>query len=429
MGKDQLPRVLVELGLQQAVDGGRLGAAGFAEPLGRPARGGAQGGLQSQVVEEGEHPPQAGGLAGARPAGEQHHLPPGRHAHCLPLLGGVLDALGGLDAVDDAREPLRRQQLPLAELGEAEGHIGLRLLHLGQIAGVLTRHGLPHDLSPLRQGVQGLGEGQTVLQPQKLAGGPRQLAGGEEGVPVHQVVPELEEEPGFPPLGVLSRRAQVQGQLIRCGKGYAQLLVHQQVGVVLQHVQGLVSVPAVEGHAQLEGEAVLPQKGQQQAHAHLEPEGVPDLEGPLPGDALDAGEVLRVLLQHGEGIRAELLHQPPCGGGAHPLHRAGGQVFQDGLFPHGDPALHDLSLELLSIGGVAAPASLDGEPLAGGGAGHAAHHRHRFALPHGEAQHGVAVFFIAENHRVHRALQDRQFLVLLQGGKLLFIPNTPSGRP
>ncbi|MFQ8759373.1 MAG: hypothetical protein ACLSAF_07915 [Intestinimonas sp.] len=39
-------------------------------------------------------------------------------------------------------------------------------------------------------------------------------------------------------------------------------------------------------------EAVLPQKGQQQAHAHLEPEGVPDLEGPLPGDALDAGEVL-----------------------------------------------------------------------------------------------------------------------------------------
>ena len=77
MGEDQLAGVVVELGLQQPVDGQRLHPAGLPQALGRTAGGGRQGGLQPQGVEESQHPPQGGGLACAGAAGEQHHLGPG----------------------------------------------------------------------------------------------------------------------------------------------------------------------------------------------------------------------------------------------------------------------------------------------------------------------------------------------------------------
>ena len=164
---------------------------------------------------------------------------------------------------------------------------------------------------------------------------------------------------------------------------------------------------------------MLPQKVQQQAHPHLEPVGLPDLEGPLPGDALDPGQILRVLLQDGEGLLPEFLHQPPGGGGPHPLDGPGGQVLLNGLYPHGHPALHDLGLELLPVGGVAAPGAVDGQALPGGGAGHAAHHRHRLPGAHRQAEHGVAILLIAEEDRVHGALQKVQ-LFLFHGRQLPF---------
>ena len=226
---------------------------------------------------------------------------------------------------------------------------------------------------------------------------------------VVQVVGELEEDAGLQPLGVLPIQADGQGQLVGGGEGYTKLLVHQQVGVVPDHVQGQVAVAAVEGHAQLEGQAVLPQKIQQPPHAHLEPEGLPDLEGTLAGDSLDLGELFGMLLQDVEGVGAELLHQPPGGGGAYPFDGAGGQVFKDGLFSHGDAPLHDLGLELLAVGGVAAPGALDGQTLAGCGAGHAAHHRHRLAVSHAEAEDGIAVFLVAEDDGLHRPLHQGEF--------------------
>src|SRR5699024_8988268 len=93
VGKDQSAVMGVELGLQQAVDGGALHAAQLAQAFGRPSGGGSQGGLQPQRIEEGQYAAERGGLAGARSAGEEHHLPVGGQRHRLPLLGGVDDAL------------------------------------------------------------------------------------------------------------------------------------------------------------------------------------------------------------------------------------------------------------------------------------------------------------------------------------------------
>ena len=48
--------------------------------------GGGEGRAQPQVVKEGQDPP-GGGLAGARPPGEEHHLLPGGGFHRLHLEG------------------------------------------------------------------------------------------------------------------------------------------------------------------------------------------------------------------------------------------------------------------------------------------------------------------------------------------------------
>ena len=108
VGEHQLAGVGVEAGLQQAVDGGGLGGAQLPQPLGCPAGGGGQGGFQTHGLKQGQHAPQAGGLAGARPAGEQHHLPLGRLPHRLELLGGIGDPLGPLDLLQQAVQTIRR---------------------------------------------------------------------------------------------------------------------------------------------------------------------------------------------------------------------------------------------------------------------------------------------------------------------------------
>ena len=76
--KARPPVWLVVPGLQQAVDGGGLRPAQLSQPLGRPARWGRPGRCRSpRCVKQGQDPPQGGGLAGARPPGEEHHLLPG----------------------------------------------------------------------------------------------------------------------------------------------------------------------------------------------------------------------------------------------------------------------------------------------------------------------------------------------------------------
>ena len=146
---------------------------------------------------------------------------------------------------------------------------------------------------------------------------------------VIQVVGQLKEESGLQPLGVLRPHPLVQGQGVRLGELHPELLPHQQVWVGLQHLQGHVPVGPPQGDGQLQGQLVGGEKLHEKPHTHLLAEGVPNLPGPLGGDAPDAGELLRVLLQHGEGVLPELLNEQPGGGLAHPLHRPGGQVVVD----------------------------------------------------------------------------------------------------
>ena len=393
----------VKGGLQQAVDGGCLRPAQLPQALGRPACGGGQGGVQAHGLEQGQHPSETGGLARARAAGEQHHLALGGQLHRLALLGGIGDALVPLDAPQQALHVAGGQQLVLAHLPDAPGDEGLRLVQAGEIDPVLSGHPLPLHAAPGGQVVQ------TVLQllsrhAEQLGGGPHQLALGQKGVAVIQIVGQFEQKARLQPLGVLRLHPQGQGQGVGLGKVYAELLPHQQIGVGLQGLQRHVAIaPAQLGH-QLQGQAVLPQELRQTLHTHLLTEHVPDLPGPLGGDAPDAGELLRVVLDDLEHVLSELLHQQPGGGLAHPLHSPGGQVVIDLLQALGQAALHHLRLELGTIGGVPGPAAPHGQILPRGDAGHGAHHR-GLLLPAVQAQNRIAVLLVLIDHGGDRPLQ------------------------
>ena len=224
------------------------------------------------------------------------------------------------------------------------------------------------------------------------------------------VVGQLENQPRLQPEGVLRPHPQGQGQGVRLGKLHLELLVDQQVGVGLHHLQGHIAVGPAEEGGQLQGQLVLGEKLHQPADPHLLPEDLTDLPGPLFGDALDLGQLLRVLLNDSEGLLPECLDNQPCGGLAHPLDGPGGQVVEDFLHALGQAALHHFRLHLGAVGGVPGPAAPDGQVLPRRHPGHRAHHRDLLPVDV-QFEDGVAVFLILENNRGDGALDLLQLLV------------------
>ena len=108
------------------MDGVGILSTGLAHTLGGPPGGGGQSGLQPQVVKEGQHAPQRGGLTRARTSREQHHLAACRQLHSVPLLLGIGDALAALDVLQQLVQIVGRGELHGAHLAQAHGHIALR---------------------------------------------------------------------------------------------------------------------------------------------------------------------------------------------------------------------------------------------------------------------------------------------------------------
>ena len=123
LGEGQLSLFRVVACAQQTMDGGGFGAAQLAEPFGRAAGGGCQGGFQTHGLEQAQNASQGRGLTGARPTGEQHDLHPSGQLHRLPLLFRVAHPLLLLHPSHQLGDALRRMQLPLAHLGDAPGDV------------------------------------------------------------------------------------------------------------------------------------------------------------------------------------------------------------------------------------------------------------------------------------------------------------------
>ena len=236
---------------------------------------------------------------------------------------------------------------------------------------------------------------------------------------IFQVVGQLKLKARFQPEGVLRPHPQGQRQRVRLGELHLKLLLQQEVGVGLNHLQGHVAVGPAEEGGQLQGEIVLPQKLHQPPAPHLLAEGLADLRRPLFGDALDLGQLLRLLLDDGEGVLSELLDDQPGGGLAHPLHRPGGQIVVDLLQPLGQAALHHLCLHLGAVGGVPGPAAPDRQILPRRHPRHGAHHRHLLVVDV-QLEDGVAVLLVLENNGGDCTLQ--QFQLLVRHGRHLLSP-------
>ena len=130
VGEGEAAGVAVVPGFQEAVDGGGLRPAGLCQALGCPPGGGGEGRAQPQVVKEGQDPPEGGGLAGAWPPGEEHHLLPGGGFHRLHLEGGVGEALVPLDLHQQLLQVVWGAELPPVHGQQGVGHIGLTVVEL-----------------------------------------------------------------------------------------------------------------------------------------------------------------------------------------------------------------------------------------------------------------------------------------------------------
>ena len=151
------------------------------------------------------------------------------------------------------------------------------------------------------------------------------------------------------------------------------------------------------------------EKIQQPPHGQLHTQGLADGLRPLGGDALDLCEPVGTVLNDGENVLPEGVHQPPGGDGAHPLDGPGGQVFHQGLFAYGQTPLHDLRLELLAVCTVALPLAMHRQPLPGADAGHGAHHSDLIPVGGVQAQDGIAVLLVPVDDRGDGAFQKDQF--------------------
>ena len=390
------------------MDGLGLAAAQLAHPLGGAACGRQQHGIQPHPVKQGHDAPHGGGLAGAGAAGQQQHALFRRQRHGAALLRRVGDALLLFDIADDPVHIPAKVPVVAAGGGQTLGHIDLRLVHPPQIAALHVGDGLTHHGEALTQVVQRLLH-RFLAYADQLHGGGDQLGPGQEHMAVGQVMIQFVQYCRLGAAGGIPVEAHGQGDLISGGKIHAAALVGEEIGVVLQFLQRLVAVGAQKAHSQRYRQVVPAQELHHPPQARQAAEGRGDLRGLLCGDALEGGQLLRLLLDDAQSVGAEALHQPRGGGGANALQHAGGEIAHDVVLLAGHAALHQLGGQLHAVGGVVDPHAGDGHTLAGGGKGDAAHHGDQLALLGQQAQHCISVFLVLEHHVFHSAFNRTAF--------------------
>ena len=121
-------------------------------------------------------------------------------------------------------------------------------------------------------------------------------------------------------------KTHAHGDFVRHGEGHAALVPGQEIGVLPELFQGGVPVLTPQAHGQHRRQLVPGQKGHQPPEAHVLPEPLGNLLGPLGGDALECGQPLRGGFQNVKGFQPEAVHDIPGRGRAHALQNAGGEI-------------------------------------------------------------------------------------------------------
>ena len=127
----------------------------------------------------------------------------------------------------------------------------------------------------------------------------------------------------------LKRHGAQDGDPVGDGELHPARLAGEEVGILPHLLQRRVAVLPPQLHSQDRRQLELGQKGHQPPQAHVPAEALRDLLGLAGGDAFERGQALRLPLQNVQGLRPEPLHNPPRGGGPHPLADAGGEIAED----------------------------------------------------------------------------------------------------
>ncbi len=146
--------------------------------------------------------------------------------------------------------------------------------------------------------------------------------------------------------GVVPVEAHADGDSVRQREIYAILGVGENIRVVPQTLHGALTVGALERHGQRHGEVVPRQKLHHLSQSRQGAESGGHLLRLFPGDALDALQLLRLLLENQQRILPEPLDQPLRDGGPHALEYAGGEVGHDVRLALRHTAFHALGGEL-----------------------------------------------------------------------------------
>ena len=258
-----------------------------------------------------------------------------------------------------------------------------------QIYGCNVGHRFDHDFSLVLEHIQAL-VGRIRVHSDQLGGGGGELFTGKKTVSVVQIVSDLVDQRRGDTLGTVLLEAQGERQSVGFVKASSHPFGGDQVRIGPHHFHGRVAVQPVKTHGVFRSEPVGGEKLHQPAHPGLGPIGLADLSGFAEADPLHAGQTFGLLGEHLQRFRAERVDQQRRRGRTDAFDGAGSQVFVYMMFTHGQTAPRGARLELLPVAGMALPHAVHGQPLPGGGKGHASHHDDGFVAAHVQTKHGVS---------------------------------------
>ena len=231
-------------------------------------------------------------------------------------------------------------------------------------------------------------------------------------MPVVRIVGKLKKQCRLHALRGVPLEAHVQ----RHGVRFKELrsVRRQHIGIVPDHIQGLLPGVMVHLHGHERPDPVLVQHLHQAAQTDLPAEDFPYFGSPFLADAAYLRQPERLVLQHFQRLVPEPVHDLPGFGRSHVFQRARRQIAEDGCGPRGQPAHHVVRLKLFSVGGMIFPAPGKFQFFSRRYARHAADAGDglsRYVHP----EDGVAVFRVLVDHRGRDALNGDPVVSVFHG--------------
>ena len=411
--EDQIQIIFRELCAKHAMDRGGFHPGELRHALCRAPGGCGQHRSEAKPVVELQHRTQGCGFPCPRAAGHGENAVLHRIAQDLLLLLGKTHALLRFTFLDQ----LLQIEFSFGQLLDHGGNPlrGLLLgpVHVGQIAGVLSGYRIADQVSLFRHVLHDGGD-VLLLQLQLLSRRGAELRPGDEAVAVVFVVTQNKDHAGADPVRVCILDPQLFGQTVRRGKRRPDLVDGQQVGILLQKLQRVFAIEAIQPHRVFRRDSGGAQQKHKLLQADLTLELLCDLLRLIQADAADFGKQHGFLFQDAQRVSSEALDNLSRHDRTDSLDGAGSQIGEyRALVLRGAP-LRGFRLELTPVGSVQAPVPVGRDGLSRPGIGEGPGQLLLGAVGVGHAQHGVAVFLVAVDNALDRTAEYVNLFLLIR---------------